>query len=165
MGADFLKTENMLANLERIWLDSKGNELYQLIEAKDEYKIEKDNGYFEMLFMDAVIDFDYGIKKFNLWGCDPTPEAILAGFIFDVVKAIAECYKGSDVRKKIYKLFLYNYMDFYFSPLGLREVDKVIAKNNYLKVPDEENDKYDYSLPLEEFVKKYTEIDLPEPDF
>ena len=41
-----------------------------------------------MLFMDAVIDFDYGINKFNLWGCDPTPEAILAGFIFDVVKAL-----------------------------------------------------------------------------
>ena len=163
MRADFEKTENMLANLERIWLGSKGNELYQLIEAKDEYKIEE-NPYFEMLFIDAVLDYDYAIKKFNLWGCDPTPEEILAGFIVDVAKAIAECYKGSGVREKIYKLFLNNNMDLYFSPIGLGEVDKAIAKNEYLKVPYNKNSKYDYSLPLSDFIKKCFEEDLPKQE-
>lgn len=159
---EWMKKEWMLANLERIWLGSKGNELYQLIEAKDEHKIEE-NPYFEMLFIDAVLDYDHAIKKFNLWGFDPTPEEILAGFIFDVVKAIAECYKGSDVRKKIYKLFLNNNMDLYFSPIGLGEVDKVVAKNDHLKATAEE-DEHDYSLPLAEFIKKYTEMGLPKPE-
>lgn len=159
---DWEKTENMLANLERIWLGSKGNELYQLIEAKDDYKIEK-NPYFEMLFLNAVIDYDYHIKKFNLWGCDPTPDEILAGFIFDVAKAIAECFKGSVVREKLYDMFLNNYIELYFSPIGLAEVDKAIAKNEYLKPSDNKNSKYDYSLTLSEFIKKNIEADMPEP--
>ena len=50
----------MLANLERIWLDSKDNELYQLIEKRSDYLIE-DNGYFERLFITAVIDYDHDI--------------------------------------------------------------------------------------------------------
>lgn len=79
----------MLEQLERIWLDSKDNELYQLIEGKDNYLIE-DNGYFERLFLTATIDFDHDIQITSLWGCDPTPEELLAGFIFKVVKAIAD---------------------------------------------------------------------------
>lgn len=110
-----------------------------------------------MLFLTAVIDFDHDIQINQIWGCDPTEEEIVAKFIFDVAKAIAKCYKGSVVRKKLYKLFLKNYSDIYFSPIGLGKVDRVIANNNYLKVTDEENDGYDYSLPLVEFVKKYLE--------
>lgn len=158
---NYMKTENMLADLERIWLDSKENELYQLIETRSDYLIE-DNGYFERLFITAVIDYDHDIQIFNLWGCDPTPEELLAGFIFKVAKAIAECFKGSVVREKLYDMFLNNYIELYFSPIGLAEVDKAIAKNEYLKVPNSENSKYDYSLTLSEFIKKHIEEDLPE---
>lgn len=160
---EWMKKEWMLKELERIWLGSKDNELYQLIEAKDSHLAEND-GYFRMLFENAVLDYDYAIKKFNLWGCDPTPEEILAGFIFDVATAIAECYKGSVVRKKLYNLFLNNYFNIYFSPIGLGKVDKIIAKNEYLKATTEEDDEYDYSLSLVEFVKKYIEMGLPKPE-
>ena len=163
MITNYAKTENMLANLERIWLDSKDNELYQLIEKRSDYLIE-DNGYFERLFITAVIDYDHDIQIFNLWGCDPTPEVLLAGFIFKVAKAIAECFKGIDVRKKLYKLFLNNSTDLYFSPIVLGEVDKEIAKNDYLKITAEEDDEFDYSLPLAEFIEKYTEMGLPKPE-
>ena len=160
---EWMKKEWMLEQLERIWLDSKDNELYQLIEGKDNYLIE-DNGYFERLFLTATIDFDHDIQITSLWGCDPTPEALLAGFIFKVVKAIAECFKGIDVRKKLYKLFLNNSIDLYFSPIGLGEVDKEISKNDYLKITAEEDDGFDYSLPLAEFIKKYTEMGLPKSE-
>lgn len=158
-----MKKEWMLEKLEFIWLGSKGNELHQLIEAKDNYLIE-DNGYFEMLFITAAIDFDHDIQITSLWGCDPTEEELIAGFIMNVAKAIADCYKGIDVRKKLYKLFLNTSKDLYFSPIGLGEVDKEIAKNDYLKITAEEDDEFDYSLPLAEFIEKYTEMGLPKPE-
>ena len=46
------------------------------------------------------------------------------------------------------------------SVITVNSIDLIIL--GYTITTDEENDKYDYSLPLEEFVKKNTEIDLPE---
>ena len=45
----------------------------------------------------------------------------------DVAKAIADWYKGIDVRKKLYKLFLNNSIDFIFNYKAW-QVDKEIAK-------------------------------------
>ena len=42
-------------------------------------------------------------------------EELIAVFIMDVDKAIADWYKGIDVRKKLYKLFLNNSVDFIFT--------------------------------------------------
>ena len=40
-------------------------------------------------------------------------------------------------------------------------MDKEIAKNDDMKITAEEVGEYDYSLPLAEFIKKYTETVLP----
>ena len=93
-------------------------------------------------------------------GYDSTEEELIAVFIMDVAKAIADWYKGIDVRKKLYKLFLNNSIAL-FLPIGLGKVDKEIAKNDDMKITAEEVGEYDYSLPLAEFIKKYTETVQP----
>lgn len=158
MIPNYAKTENMLANLERIWLDSKDNELYQLIEKRSDYLIE-DNGYFERLFITAVIDYDHDIQIFNLWGCDPTPEELLASFIFKVAKAMAECFKGRAVREKIYDMFLKNSKEIYFSPIGLGNVDQAILENHHMQTSKREDSKFDYTLKLAEFIDRYASLE------
>ena len=61
----------------------------------------------------------------------------------------------------LFILFFLNNSIALFLPIGLGKVDKEIAKNDDMKITAEEVGEYDYSLPLAEFIKKYTETVQP----
>ena len=64
---EWMKKEWMLKELERIWPEDKGSNIYKLIETKDEYE-EESSIRFEMLFKQSVMKYDYDMEASMLWG-------------------------------------------------------------------------------------------------
>ena len=85
-------SKELLDDLVKIWPEAEGSVLYELIEKKDSYKSDPESLDFEMLFKQAVIDYDHYMSMWELWCCDPTPEVILAGFISNVKQAMIKCF-------------------------------------------------------------------------